>query len=441
MSVMRAAITITVSLLVVASAPMALAVQFINGWEVYTEEDGLSSNQVESIWITDQGLKWFGVSGKLTNPLNVFDDKRWWTLDADTVYDIKSDPSGDVWALECMNGPRRFKNGVFEAPPCGSPPDVPLATFDFDIHGTVWVGVGYGSTIANNDLSNLPIGGGWRYFHNWNDTGDPARLFDLEVGLDGTVWVGWQDGVIRSRDQGRSWTYLRRGQGEWCYDVEVAPNGDVWVASSDGVFRSMDGGESWVKLWTEGCFCMTLVEDQGIFFGSLSCAFWYDYDSWLSIDAWQGNVAFSKIAVDPRTGDVWFATWGDGVGVLRGWFAQSLPAIVLGLATDQRQYSLDDAMRVSLDLVAEGEARTVDLYVALEMPSEDMVFCPSLGLEMAPFISGVEIPADTHIEGYELFTVTLPELPAGTYRWYAACTYTGTMDFASNVASCEWQFE
>ena len=112
----------------------------------------------------------------------------------------------------------------------------------------------------------------------------------------------------------------------------------------------------------------------------------------------------------------------------------------VGIAADGHQFTRGKSIRVGIDLVAEGEARTVDFYVGLELPSGELLFYPTFGAGMASFMSGVEIPADTHIENYELFSLTLPDLAPGTYRWYAACTHAGTADYASNIASCEWEF-
>ena len=170
-------------------------------------------------------------------------------------------------------------------------------------------------------------------------------------------------------------------------------------------------------------------------------AYWYDYEQRYRIDAWAPDVFVEDMVVDYATGDVWFASRNAGVGVLRGWFAPSGSPIFLGVATNRAEYTTNDSMRVTSQLVLEGEGETVDFYIALELPSGALLFYPSFWTEMTPFLSGVQIPADTHLENYELFSLRLPDLPAGTYRWFAACTHAGTMEFASNIASCEWEFE
>ncbi len=405
------------------AVPIAFAVQYINGWEVYREEDGLTSNDVVSVFIADEGVKWFGVRG----PLNTFDDEEWGTLDVYGVWDMKRDASGDIWVLEYATGPRRFKNGAFEEPPGGGRRPVPLASFDFDTDGRLWVA---GSEhIAWHDLSDT---GNWRYLSGWT-TGYPIYPPNLVADPDGTVWVSCMLGLFRIRDVGDSW--VRFFKDIWCTGIDVTSDGTKWV-SADGTYRS-DDGESWEKVWTTSPSCIKAVQDKGVFFSF----YWYDYEQRYRIDAWAPDVFVQDIAVDYATGDVWFASRNAGVGVLRGWFAPSGPPILLDVATDETHYSATDLMRVSIDLMSDAaDSRTVDFYVALELPSGALLFYPSFWTEMTPFLSGVQIPADTHLEGYDLFSLTLPDLPAGTYRWFAACTHAGTMDFASNIASCEWEF-
>ncbi|MBN2208430.1 MAG: hypothetical protein JW759_03955 [Candidatus Coatesbacteria bacterium] len=116
------------------------------------------------------------------------------------------------------------------------------------------------------------------------------------------------------------------------------------------------------------------------------------------------------------------------------------PLMFLGVETDAARYKFEETMRLAVDLVADGKARTVDLYVALEMAGGAVYFYPSWSGLAEPFLTGIHIPPQAHIEDCPLFTITLPDLPAGTYRWYAACTHAGTTEFASNIASSEWKF-
>ena len=240
--------------------------------------------------------------------------------------------------------------------------------------------------------------------------------------------------------------------------VAESPDGIIWRGTAKSIERLegdefVDAGPPLLyPSMVRPCGPISISGTTGeMVTASSSCRgiFTFDGKGWERYDVPEDGILsrVKDVLIDSK-GVIWVGMCGSpspedempgGVWVLR----RSLPALpmFLGVKTDASQYVPGGVMRVSLDLVGEGEARTVDLYVALETPSGELLFYPMFGTAMAPFLAGIEIPADTHIEDYELFSLTLPDVPAGTYRWYAACTHAGSMDFASNIASCEWQFE
>jgi len=145
-----------------------------------------------------------------------------------------------------------------------------------------------------------------------------------------------------------------------------------------------------------------------------------------------------QCALVDRDNNIWVGT-ENGLAVLWREAPPPMP-IFLGIEVDGDEYRGGDSMTASLDLLNSMD-RTVDLYVALETPGGELLFYPGFGTSWSCFLSGLHIEAETAVENYQLFSLTLPDLPAGTYRWFAACTHAGTMDFASNIASCEWEFE
>ena len=141
-----------------------------------------------------------------------------------------------------------------------------------------------------------------------------------------------------------------------------------------------------------------------------------------------------------RKDDIWMGTGRKGLGLWVLHRNPGQPTVQVGISVDKAQYAANDVMRAYLDVTC-SESHTVDLYVAVQLPAGDLLFYPNLGSSWFPFWTGLLLLAGTEVPGYELFTLTLPELPAGTYRWFAACTHAGSMDLASNIASCDWQFE
>jgi len=73
------------------------------------------------------------------------------------------------------------------------------------------------------------------------------NLFDIFRDRSGTLFVAAEQGnVLRSRDGGRTWTYLATGYQGSFWTGDVAPDGTILVAGLRGnVYRSTDGGASW----------------------------------------------------------------------------------------------------------------------------------------------------------------------------------------------------
>ncbi|MBN1591820.1 MAG: hypothetical protein JW941_01065, partial [Candidatus Coatesbacteria bacterium] len=167
----------------------------------------------------------------------------------------------------------------------------------------------------------------------------------------------------------------------------------------------------------------------------------FDGDNWVVYGPSDDSFPISDLlctAID-HSGIIWVGTPEDGLWRLDTDAGSSI-STQLSIVTDRKKYSGGE-MRVSIDLTQEGKSKTADFYLAAELPSGDLLFYPGFVSKMTPFLTEVEIPADTHIEDYELLNLTLPFLSPGTYHWHVACMNAGTTEFGSNIASCEWQFE
>ena len=84
---------------------------------------------------------------------------------------------------------------------------------------------------------------------------------------------------------------------------------------------------------------------------------------------------------------------------------------------------------------------TTDVYLAVLSPTGQLLFAPSFGSVATPLFCSQSFQDGTAIREFPLLRSSAPAIPNGLYTWYLACTYTGTMDLASNIASCEWEFE
>ena len=463
----------------------ALCVQRIGDFEVYTTDDGLGSDAVERIAVAADGRKWFACAG---GELTSFDEVSWRRYPFYTVEGLAMDGSGVVWIAEWYDI-YYLQGGAGDFHPFPIPDALRYgevySELAFDSEDRLWIGEsGAGGLISYHPddppwAPRLNLPAGWR-MHPIPREGDAPRvIWSIAFSRAGSIWCATNDALFRGLDQGHGCEWHDMHLPHWSNVfraprmVAVSRDGRVWAcrwpsdrAQSPSLRVSFDDGETWsyvdIPPTPEGGYvyvdCISAVDlpgVDGLWVGARAPymnvagehregvgAYWLDLaaDEWTWVPSWT-DASFYDIQVDPQTGDVWFGTWGGGVGVLRGWHACPVTPIVLDLRTDGIRFQSGETMRVSLNLVAEGEARTCDFYVALEFPSGDLLFYPTLGIGMVPYLSGIEIPGDTHLENYELFSLTLPDLPEGTYHWFAACTYAGTMDLASNIASCEWQFE
>ncbi|MBN1592482.1 MAG: hypothetical protein JW941_04440 [Candidatus Coatesbacteria bacterium] len=457
-------------------------------FDVYTTEDGLGSGMVERIVIAPDGRKWFSCEGALTS----FDEVIW-RQDARFAQSrspngLGLDADGTVW-IAAWNEVYLLPQGSddfceFDVPDCVSFGDM-YSELRFDASNRMWIAT-MGGGPDSYHVGDDPLPGsyppGWRIYGIPSDA-NPLLVGDFAFDSSGGVWCATNAGLFRgsvmqpmwddmSRDRQYSLIgYSAQGLGSPRV-VGVSRDGRVWTKgmvnnsidpNNPYLCVSEDDGESWSWLEVpsipdgripslDSIVTVDLPFANGLWLGVRytdpsglswegSGAFWLDLDNdeWTWVEGWAATI-FYDIAVDEITGDVWFTTLDAGVGVLRGWLEQA-PSIDLVMTTDQARYSLGDAMSLSIDVEADQKSSAVDIYVALELTSGQVIFYPSLDASWSPFWPSITIPAGTEAHDYELFSLTLPDLPAGTYRWYAACTYAGTTEFASNIASCEWEFE
>jgi photosystem II stability/assembly factor-like uncharacterized protein len=70
----------------------------------------------------------------------------------------------------------------------------------------------------------------------------------INAAKNGTLYVGTDYGLYRSRDEGRTWTKLEQGmfnQNIHAVAIDPADNEILYAATSGGIFKSDDGGDHW----------------------------------------------------------------------------------------------------------------------------------------------------------------------------------------------------
>jgi photosystem II stability/assembly factor-like uncharacterized protein len=124
--------------------------------------------------------------------------------------------------------------------------EISAIAFDPLAPGVLYVGTGIGIYRSGN-------GSTWRHVYG-GPRGDDGHVHALafDPRAAGTMYaVTYCDGIIKSRDGGRSWRVINRGFVAGCrppYDLEVDPRNSriLYALTPDvGLFKSTDGGGHW----------------------------------------------------------------------------------------------------------------------------------------------------------------------------------------------------
>jgi signal transduction histidine kinase/ligand-binding sensor domain-containing protein/CheY-like chemotaxis protein len=224
---------------VLASLDTALA-RYDNGrWEVFSEENGLSSETISSILVDKEGSVWLGLLGHgLRKWLGYGQWEHWTTangLGNDVVWSVLRDHSGRLWVCD--------EHGITFMPP-GSKRLQPWVAPGIETDraqgiaaskdGFLWIGTGVGRVIQI-DSSTLRA----KQF-NFSD------VYRVLADSHDRVWIATAHGLFVNEGQ-RSGRHFREIEDaivphKRVYDVGQSPDGRVWVASDDALYTLDDSG-------------------------------------------------------------------------------------------------------------------------------------------------------------------------------------------------------
>jgi len=420
-----------------------------------------ATRRVGGIVVDAAGVKWFGNSHC---EVWRYDESSWQRFSFGTsfnmLYDMDIDEAGRVW-LALFWGPlyyvdkgevHRFDPGVLDL----------CSAVGFSPDGALWAS---GLTPSTDAIWGTEMVGRYSFSEGawqrlWrNYSAHPgAPSLGLAFGPDGDAWCVDTDSVYRFSAGSGSFERYKTGYLHHV-DLAIGVDGDMWLASACGerpeevvaILESVDG-ESWgpvpdahVRDMIEQCWRVKAVPGEGVWFvcstskGSRG-ALWFDYANWRWIALPQLD---ADLAVDSQTGDLWFSLYsealGCGLAVMRGG-----PDAWPPVWTDLKTAAQPGAGAHLLSVIGSAEFQmelNLDLYVAVELPDGRVLFAPGWTPGAVPFLAGITVPIGLVLEDFPLLTMDASDLKPGNYRFYAAFTYTGTMDLASNIASCEWEFE
>jgi len=433
-----------------------------HGFEVYTSADGLGSDVVRCMLITSDGTKWVGTN----HGLSKFDGDTWVNYLVEPGASPPSTASGPNSAMDITvdalkrpwvafwggSGPRCFLGDGFDQPVFGDGLVSFATCLNWTDEGDLWVG-SFGCVGRYSPTE------GWQFFCDWSGSSGAYYAVNFAEGEDRVLWIGTYAAVWEVRDRGGFWDRHLRSRDRHDFRVSVLDDGrKITVANhytapgeSTGFISTTQDGTTWTTVTADfGTYprfgCVTPTDSGGFWIGTCGGALRYDGHQWRYIEAWYDPAEHSDkgngydgditdIAVDGN-GDVWFTSRGYGVGVLRGGVEARPPAHVdLVVQND----ALTETVEIIVDAAFEMRL-TLDFYLAVQTPDGTFLFAPEFGADHVPLFRDVSVSGRQRVADLPVLTFETQGIPSGTYRFYSAFMHAGTMDFASNIASCEWQF-
>jgi ligand-binding sensor domain-containing protein len=237
-----------------------------DSWINYTKLDGLVSDTINALAISDSGVVWVGTCSGISK----YEHEDW-------INYTQSDglPTNSTYSLS------------------------------FDNHGNVLIGCGRNKLIKFDGTS-------FSVTHvNQEVAGDGGHIHAITIDLEGNKWIGSCRSGLSMFD-GQTWTHSIYGRSIFVRAIFHARNGDIWVGDSFGAHRLRD------NTWT------TYNESDGLM-GNYSLCFTEDHHNNIWIGTTKGlskydgsefstyNHSPTALACD-SAGDIWVC--GSGISII-----------------------------------------------------------------------------------------------------------------------------
>ncbi len=192
----------------------------------YDIADGLPSELVNRVLVTDNGEVWAALSGGVSR----FNGAAWTTytradgLPADMVYALAAAPDGTIWA-GTEGGLAHYDGATWTSyTTTDGLPDALAWSVGVDTQGVVWASTHDGGVACYD-----PQRDAWTTHNTFPYPN--ARV--LAVAPDGIPWlhIGY-DNVYRF--DGEAWNVAYETNGQWVCDIAFAADGTPWVATCGG---------------------------------------------------------------------------------------------------------------------------------------------------------------------------------------------------------------
>lgn len=278
------------------------------GVDFWREAEGFAQSRVRAIVQTRDGYMWFGTDGGLVRfngeSFTAFTTQTG-ALKDDEVWSLQEDDEGGLWIGTYGGGLTLLKNGRFRTftTADGLPDDV-IRSLAKDHQGNIWMNTAQGLVRDSHGVftrftqaDGLPEARGmavcwsssegllagtrngvYRFVDERfepfprmpsRDSGVPQHML---CGSDGSVWIGYSDGVIEQRRNGVSKTFEGPHAGGPITRLYQDPHGEVWAVRGkqitklhNGAFEavSVEGGAAGLG----GIYTLCMDREGGVWLG------------------------------------------------------------------------------------------------------------------------------------------------------------------------------
>lgn len=273
----------------------------------------LSTNYVNCVAANDNNDVWVGTQ---TGLYQIIDGN--WTefnidnsdLHANWIDDVEFNTNGDVWAMNTE------AISIYNGSSWTSLPNIPISYYrDLEIgsDGTVWIG---------SSLEGLARyqNGSWETYNSSNSELNSNKVYEIEIDANGHAWLCTFYGIMEF--DGTTWTdHSSNIPGNIPDDVAFEQDGDVWVATWQGL--SYYNGTEWTTYTStdlpdipvEDVNTITIDENGDKWFGSIYGVIHFDDNDWTLYDESNSVLPENNIKnIDhDNNGVIWMATEGGGL--------------------------------------------------------------------------------------------------------------------------------
>lgn len=285
----------------------------------YTVENGLPSNDINSLYIDPNGELWVSTLDGLAKSVT---DNAWQlygtqgSILSGQIQSISMAPDGSLWVASLGGGASHYDGNSWQNYTTRSGLES-NAFWSSAIapDGTVWLGTWYRGTIMSFD------GTTWQSYGEADGLASGGYVWSLTVAINGTVWAGTSNGVASFT--GHKWQMYTSSNGPSLNDVRsivVDQSGDVWISSydyesggkiarfSDGVWKVYDTEDGLTA--GDAVMALAISPDGALFAGTYNGLFRLVNNRWEAIienPTYINDIAFTE------DGALWIATEFDGI--------------------------------------------------------------------------------------------------------------------------------